>query len=77
MDDDVYRFGQNAREGQSCPIGPTVRTGRAHIFLPQSLPLKQDGSYRTIREGNHNWGGFHTALEWGHLMTIGPNAGAQ
>ncbi len=77
MDDDVYRFGQNAREGQLCPIGPTVRTGRAHISLPQSPPLKQDGSYRTIREENHNWGGFHTALEWGHFLTIGPNAGAQ
>jgi hypothetical protein len=54
MDNDVHRFSQNAREGQWCPIGPTVRTGRVLISLPQSPPVKQDGSYRTIREGNRN-----------------------
>jgi hypothetical protein len=54
MDNDVHRFSQNAREGQWCPIGPTMRTGRVLISLPQSPPVKQDGSYRTIREGNRN-----------------------
>jgi len=54
MGNDVHRFSQNAREGQWCPIGPTVRTGRVLISLPRSPPVKQDGSNRTIRERNHN-----------------------
>jgi len=49
MDNNVHRLRQNAREGQWCPIGPTVRTGKVLISLPQTPPLKQDGSYRTIR----------------------------
>jgi len=33
---------------------PTARPGRVLISLPQSPPVKQDGSYRTIREGTYN-----------------------
>jgi hypothetical protein len=54
MDNDVQQFRQNAREGQWCPIGPTVRPGRVFISLPQSAPVKQDGSYRTIQARTYN-----------------------
>ena len=54
MDNDFQRFRQNAREGQRYPLGPTVRPGRVLISLPQSPPVRQDGSYRTIREGTCN-----------------------
>jgi len=54
MDSDVQRFRQNAREGHWSPIGPTVRPGGALISLPQSPPVKQDGSYRTIQERTYN-----------------------
>jgi hypothetical protein len=54
MVNDVQRFHQNTREGQWYPLGPTARPGRVPISLPQSHPVKQDGSYRTIREGAYN-----------------------
>ena len=54
MDNDVQQFRQNAREGQWCPIGPTVRPGWVLISLPQSAPVKQDGSYRTIQARTYN-----------------------
>jgi len=54
MDNDVQQFRQNAREGQWCPIGSIVRPGRVLISLPQSAPVKQDGSYRTIQERTYN-----------------------
>jgi hypothetical protein len=54
MDNDVQRFHQNTREGQWYPLGPTARPGRVLISLSQSHPVKQDGSYRTIREGAYN-----------------------
>jgi len=55
MDNDVQRFlHQNAREGQWYPLGPTVRPERVLFSLPQSPPVDQDGSFRTIREGTYN-----------------------
>jgi hypothetical protein len=54
MDNNVQRFRQNVREGHWCSIGPTVRPGRVLISLPQSAPVKQDGSYRTIQERTYN-----------------------
>jgi hypothetical protein len=58
---------------------PLVQQNGSGGFLsPTAKPSGKTGLITSvIQEGNHNWGGFHTALEWGHLLTIGPNAGAQ
>lgn len=55
MNNDIQQFlHQYAREGQWYPLGPTVRPERVLISLPQSPPVKQDGSYRAIRGGPYN-----------------------
>jgi hypothetical protein len=58
---------------------PLVQQNGSGGFLsPTAKPSGKTGLITSvIQEGNHNWGGFYTALEWGHLLTIEPNAGAQ
>ena len=53
MENDVYRFGQNAREGQWRPLWSNRMDRKGFCPLPQSPPVKQGGSYWTIRETNH------------------------
>jgi len=48
MDNDVHRFSQNARAGQWRPLGHTERIGRVFCPLPQSPPVKQDWSHRSL-----------------------------
>jgi len=54
------------------------RTDRKGFLSPTAKPSGKTRLITSvIQEGTHNWGGFHTALQRGHLLTIGPNAEAQ